>query len=502
MKLQLINLDPEDDHHSARDKLSWTKADRAVLVWPRRGRVLTRRLDLVLLQRHAQRRGVQLGLIVYDPTVLQHAGELGIPTFETPDRLPEAAWTQAAPAPAVPRPPRRPLEDLRVRAEAIPAPSPTVLQLGRFAGRVLGGLAVVCAVLVGCSVLPSAEIVVSPRREPQVQAMQFILDPDLEQAAGGGQVPAKRVVLQLEGERRLQASGRTQVPSTPATGIAMLTNLAATKFAVPAGTGLRASVSGVRFVTSEAAELDPGEEAEVPIQAAEPGPSGNLPAGAIDGVEGAIGFGLRVTNPDPTSGGQQVSASAVTGADRTRLRRALMAELLAQAAPAMAEPLAPGQYLAPQSVEVSQVLEERFDQEVGQPAATLGLHLRVEFVGLIVELQELQAVAAEQLVGTVPAGRMVIPGSLQLRRDPASDGQLPSGELILGYQAEQQTADRIDLDQIRQAATGQWSSRVPSLLAERFELGRPPQVRIRPPWYPVLPWLDFRLDVQWVWESA
>ena len=92
MKLQLIHLDPEDDQISAREKLSWARASRAVLVWPRRGRVLTRRLDLVLLQRQAQRQAVELGLVTYDPTVLQLAQELGIPTFESPDHLPEAGW--------------------------------------------------------------------------------------------------------------------------------------------------------------------------------------------------------------------------------------------------------------------------------------------------------------------------------------------------------------------------------------------------------------------------
>ncbi len=92
MKLQIITLDPEDDQVSARDKLAWSKAKRTLLVWPRRGRILTRRLDLALLQRQAKLQQVQLGLVTYDPEVVAHARALGIPVFDSPDHLPETAW--------------------------------------------------------------------------------------------------------------------------------------------------------------------------------------------------------------------------------------------------------------------------------------------------------------------------------------------------------------------------------------------------------------------------
>jgi len=129
MKLQLIHLDPEDDQISAREKLSWARASWAVLVWPRRGRVLTRRLDLVLLQRQAQRQAVELGLVTYDPTVRQLAQELGLPTFDSPDHLPESGWqtgrTHVPPA----RPTRKPVQEVQRLAEQIPTPAPTLLSL-------------------------------------------------------------------------------------------------------------------------------------------------------------------------------------------------------------------------------------------------------------------------------------------------------------------------------------------------------------------------------------
>ncbi len=99
MKVQLLYLDPHDDHVSVRDKLGWVKAPRLLIVWPRHGRVLTRRLDLRLVQRQAARRGSQLGLVSFDPDVRDHAAELGIPVFNSADALPESVWRAQAAVP-------------------------------------------------------------------------------------------------------------------------------------------------------------------------------------------------------------------------------------------------------------------------------------------------------------------------------------------------------------------------------------------------------------------
>jgi hypothetical protein len=69
MKTQVLQLDPHDDIISTRDKLGWKQTGRILLVWPRKGHVLTRRLDLVLLARHTASLGAQLALITRDPQV-------------------------------------------------------------------------------------------------------------------------------------------------------------------------------------------------------------------------------------------------------------------------------------------------------------------------------------------------------------------------------------------------------------------------------------------------
>ena len=63
MKTQVIQLDPHDDGTSVRDKMSWAKSPRILLVYPRRSRILARTLDLRLLQRHAATLGEQLAIV-------------------------------------------------------------------------------------------------------------------------------------------------------------------------------------------------------------------------------------------------------------------------------------------------------------------------------------------------------------------------------------------------------------------------------------------------------
>ena len=83
MKVQILQLDAHEDLASARDKLAWAQAQRVVLVWPDRARVLRKRLDLVLIRRQAARQGCELGLVTRDPVVLEHAAEHNLPPRPT-----------------------------------------------------------------------------------------------------------------------------------------------------------------------------------------------------------------------------------------------------------------------------------------------------------------------------------------------------------------------------------------------------------------------------------
>ena len=71
MKTKIISLESHDDLISVRDKFSWAKTPRILLVWPKYEKITLRLLDMKVLQRHADSLGAQLGLVTGQPKVLQ-----------------------------------------------------------------------------------------------------------------------------------------------------------------------------------------------------------------------------------------------------------------------------------------------------------------------------------------------------------------------------------------------------------------------------------------------
>ena len=81
--VEYVQLESGDDATAVRDRLSFIRGRRVLLIWPESGTALRRKLDLVLIQREAKRRAIQLALVTHDEDVIRSAHELGISSFET-----------------------------------------------------------------------------------------------------------------------------------------------------------------------------------------------------------------------------------------------------------------------------------------------------------------------------------------------------------------------------------------------------------------------------------
>src|SRR5512146_3196798 len=115
MTTQIITLESHDDLISVRDRMSWAKTPRILLVWPKYEKVTLRQVDLKVLQRHAAALGAQLGLVTRRRQVRVEAESLHIPVFESTGPAQKLAW---------PKPRRRrrliwhaPRKDLREQRE-------------------------------------------------------------------------------------------------------------------------------------------------------------------------------------------------------------------------------------------------------------------------------------------------------------------------------------------------------------------------------------------------
>ncbi len=84
MKTQIIQLSQYEDAISVREKMSWSQAQRILLVWPAAGRLTNAKLDLTLIARKADSLGAQLAVVTRDPLLCFYADQLGISVFDTP----------------------------------------------------------------------------------------------------------------------------------------------------------------------------------------------------------------------------------------------------------------------------------------------------------------------------------------------------------------------------------------------------------------------------------
>ncbi|MGH2522756.1 MAG: hypothetical protein ACRDH2_09675, partial [Anaerolineales bacterium] len=197
MKEQILHLDPHDDYHSARDKMGWTQTQRVLLVWPKHGRVPLRRLDLLLLHRHAHRLGAHLGLVTHDSEVREHARSLGLPVFASIEASRQMRWRSR---PVRMRPERlHPTPHVSVAAlkptplQLPPAP-PWVVWVFKSLVFVLGLGALA---LLAYALIPSATVTLAPAIQPLQTTVEIVADPNLPQVESGGLIPARTVRVEI-----------------------------------------------------------------------------------------------------------------------------------------------------------------------------------------------------------------------------------------------------------------------------------------------------------------
>ncbi len=499
MKVQILELNPHDDTDSAREKLSWVKADRALLIWPRRGRLLQRRLDLVMLRRKAEEQGLELGLVTHDPRVRDHAARLHIPVFDSVDRLPEARWAVADERRTGPQRAERD-EDFDLQPPETPSRradrdlSPRV----RMVFFALGAAAVLSLL---ATLVPSATLIVTPRTRSQRVTWSVELDPGLELAsAEASRIPARRVRTEVTGSMRLGTSGLDRRPSSPARGEIVFGNLTDELQIVPAGTSVWSSGDPPqRFVTLERVVIPAGRggQTAVEVEAAEPGPAGNVSAGSIEAVEGDLSLALEVSNPRALRGGASTYQPAVTISDVERLRKELTERLVNQAMVVMRDELGDGAALAASSLRIDRVVEESYDRNPGEIAASVALDLTLQASALAYDSADLRTLAAARAPHHQPPGWAQIPGSLAVQVNQTTGDQEQGVVVLLG--ASWTSFKSVPAGQVRSVAAGADPTAIADDLEQVYDL-EDLNVRPRPGWLPRLPWLAARIYVFYPWQ--
>jgi hypothetical protein len=504
VKVHIVHLDSHDDTISARDKLSWAKSPRVLIVWPKYGNVLTRRLDLVLLQRFATQHSLQIGLVTHDADVLDNAEILAIPTFESLDDVSDSGWRRRA------RHRPKPAPAFRKRKET-PQPKTSLhdhSRIGRPSSQnkylrfLLPAVTLILLLFLALLLTSNAELIISPATEAQTVEFVMRLDTSLDSPGAEGEIPGQLLTVRVSDQIRLPTSGEVAIPASPSRGFVTFTNLTSNDIDIDTGTGLRATnYDNQRFVTLESVLL-PGEigaQAEAEIEAIAPGPSGNLPTGAIDAIEGTLGLQVEVTNIIYLSGGENEVRAAVSEADFSRAENDLQKILEDQALQQLNALLFDDLIFLDNSLHLIQIHDRTFDRELGEPADTLGLTMEIEFGAYAFRHADAQVAASNILAHHRPSGFLSIPASFgfEVMHDNL---EIENGYVDITTQAWQDIYKPVDKDTLRRILQWEKPARALSLVSQEVTLTEAPTLFLSPSWLPRIPFLRTQISILYSWQ--
>lgn len=483
---QVINLTPEDTIASVRERMQRAQAPRLILVPPPRSDLLRSPVSMKLLRRHAERMHVELAIISGDHTTQETARLVGIPVFS---RLEHSRRSTARMLPttddatAVARPGRRWWAVLL---------------------QVIGSLGGVILLALGVLVLAAGLAIVAPRATIELEPAARVVSARLSLRAstefktldsGKGQVPARPVQVIIEDVGQAETSGRKRAPDAAASGAVIFANRSLGAVTVPKGTIVRTSTGAtVRFATEEEGVLPAGAFASVrvKVKAVEPGPEGNVKAGTVNMVEGAIGFQVNVLNDADLAGGTQKDTRYATAQDRNALRDAIVQKIRANSLGQLQKLLSADDLLPAETLNVV-VNDASFDKNLGEEASILTGRVRATVSGLVISGEGLARLMSLSVVDQVEPGFEVLPETISY--GTPSNVRFEGGVATLQVEASARSQAQIDPNAVRSAVVGQPVAGIEELLLRRFRLARTPDVTVAAGPLKRMPFLESRITV-------
>ena len=478
---------------------------------------------LRLLQRQSQLLGQNLALVTRDPTIRRNAKRLGIPVFGSEAAARWRRWGKSGAAPRIqpnhaaaslPEPPhwrkgdgsinpnlhRRPSLD-RVRSRRLRATrryhaaTPLWLQLigymfvGICLAAFLGGFVYY--------VLPAATVTLVPGQRTLETSVLLTADPQLEASdLEQGLLSARLIETTVEATGTVSTTGSGWSEVDLATGKVVFTNQTNATVRIPAGTIVSTSTGDdVDFRILEDLEIAGplGTQAEVEIEATEPGIVGNVPSNRITTVAGGLRARVRVTNPEATAGGANARVRLVTQEDRDRLLDQVYSGIRAVAHERLSTELGPDEWM-PEDTILTYITAQFFDQFNDEPADELNLTLRVLIQGSAINRSQSEEAAMVSLRSEVPERGQLVAESIRFTVEPNT--VVTGRTLRYSMTASGNYVIPIDVIAVSRAVTGLNTEEAARRLQEEWLLAREPEFYQDPAWFATLPQIASRIQVR------
>jgi hypothetical protein len=503
-----LQLEAGEDIPSVRDRLSFIRGQRVLLIWPEEGTALNRKLDLVLVQREAKRRVVQLAFVTHDPLVIEHATELGISTFETIKEAENGRWKRGRTRVFIQRhhkPEESPEpEELMPVASRVRKPGKPVSAALTVLLRI-AVLSVVLGTILGTSyvIMPSADVeLVMAQQVLSVDTIiiadQNATDVDVE----NGVIPATRYSVTVYTEQRIPTTGRQPGANSRAIGTISISNISDSPISLPTGTRVSTGTAqAITFETTRAVTVPAKDSVElVPISAMSEfaGQIGNVDASAINTLVDN-NPNLTVLNILPTTGGRNEIYNVVTAEDMDSLMGTTKGALQALAYSALESELSESQIII---LETLHIPEEElrgdwitFSHEAGEVSDTLTLSMRAVVRALAIDDRLAQQIVFAQISRQRPEAMSINPESFLYLRGAVIETDYErtsfnaSGEAIATAQ--------LDMLRLQNDLTGRSLEDAQRLIAATvdIEAGTQPRITIWPDGFGQMPFLPVRIQI-------
>lgn len=508
----VVQLTLEDTWSGILTHLAQASGRRVILVLPSRNQALDAPSRMRLLREAAADVGKHVALVTHDPEVVEAARVAGVPTFGSVWRARWLPWWHSGIAPLPPRPtlPSMVLEDARAALPPLPRWADYRRRLFPKAGSALElpphwwpWVRAVTALLLLLGVItlavwlmlwlaPWASIVLMPAPASVEVTLDLSAHPGVERAdVGLGVVPARYVEVVVEDTIYVPATGRRLAPSTRATGTVVFTNRVDQEVHIPRGTIVSTSTGrSVSFRTLQDATVPPlrGARVEVPIEAEKPGPQGNVRAFTISQVSGPLALQVVVTNPEPTSGGDVKEVSVVIGADKDVARARALQVLTERATEELTKKQYMGEFIPRETVQTF-VMAETYDHFAGDEAERLGLRMRLLMRGLAIDGAAAESLALLRLRQSLPPAGRLVRDVTEVKIGPLTAWDPTTQTAYFSVRGVGTALLDIDERVVREAVAGKPIREAAIILQTRWQLAKPPEIRLGPDWLIDQNWL-------------
>lgn len=495
MNTTIIQLEEFDDIASIKNKLLFSKSQRVLIVWPNSGFIPLSSIDCLLVLRYAESLGIQIGMVLDDPSILKIMKDAGISTFSS---IPEAQK----------KPWRKPtikknnftsrkeetnpyIQSFLANKKSTKKPIPLAIRWLLF----LFGI-VSFAILV-IFLIPSATVTISPQREIQELILPIKSDMTIQQVNLAGFIPLTSTTIEIEGEIDGISTGTIRLPDKFAVGEVVFRNLSDRPITIPEGTIIRTESDPiVRYKTQKELFLSGGIQSELnaPIESLVAGIEGNVGSNNITIVEGDFGGNLAVTNPEPTTGGGDIKTFSPTERDYEKAKEELVHLLSEKAYQELNENQALGYYIPKETVKFEEIIESEMSPVIGNPAERFTLKMMISFSALMVSKDDIMNYSNMALNSDLDQNYLPVQGTIEYRIDENSI--ILNDEMIeFEVRSSQVIIPKFDNQQIIQKIIGLQKEQAVLIIKNEIKVDKEPQVSIIPSFWNHLPFLPFRINL-------